>query len=85
VSHRKKYQSLGDVPFFNVNSGYVKMDASEALRILEDNLRGEPGGYLSPDSYSALCSLANVILVQDKKIRRLTERISLMELEKNNG
>jgi len=71
MSHRKKYHCIGDVPFFNVNSGYVKMDAAEALRTLEDNLRGEPEGYLSPDSYSALCSLANIILVQEKKIRKL--------------
>lgn len=75
MSHRKKYVCAEELPFFNVNAGYVKMDAHKALSILEDALRGSSDGYLAPEHYSALCSLANIILTREKKIRALTERL----------
>jgi len=78
MSHRKKFTNLGDLPFFNVNAGYVKMDASEALSVLEDNLRGSPEGYLSPECYSALCSLANIILVQEKRVIKLAKKLDAL-------
>lgn len=75
MSHKKKYNSLNELPFFNVNKSYVKMDAVQALSVLESSLRKEDG-YLSPLDYSALCSLKNIIKAQQKRINKIrrTER-----------
>lgn len=74
MSRKKKYNSLDELPFFNVNKSYVKMDAAQAFSILEKSLRGEDG-YLGPAEYSALCSLRNIIKSQQKKINKLRLKV----------
>ena len=70
MSHKKKYNSLDELPFFNVNRSYVKMDAVRAFTVLEESLRGEDG-YLGPEEYSAICSLKSILKSRQKRINKL--------------
>ena len=50
MSRKKKYNSLDELPFFNINKSYVKMDAARAFSVLEKSLRGEDGYLGNPQS-----------------------------------
>ncbi len=71
----KKVKKLEEIGFFDEDKKYIKMDACFSLAILVNSLQ-DKHGMIDINEYSAIMSLRDIIYEQNKKIKRLEEKVN---------
>lgn len=71
----KKVRKLEEIGFFDEDKKYIKMDAYSSLEILANSLQ-DKHGMIDINEYSAIMSLRDIIYEQNKKIKRLEEKLN---------